>query len=90
MNVAAHVVRRGDRPVELTALQFDVLEQFLRHAGQVLEREQLLQSVWGTDTEAISNVVDVTVAGLRSRLEAEGQPRLLHTVRSVGYVLREP
>lgn len=90
MDVSAHAVRRGDRPIELTALQFDVLEHFLRHGGQVLEREQLLQAVWGTDSEAISNVVDVTVAGLRSRLEADGQPRLLHTVRGVGYVLREP
>ncbi|HKY50583.1 MAG TPA: response regulator transcription factor [Candidatus Limnocylindria bacterium] len=90
MDVSAHSVRRGDRAVELTALQFDVLEHFLRHAGQVLEREQLLQAVWGVDSEAISNVVDVTIAGLRARLEAEGQPRLLHTVRGVGYVLREP
>jgi len=89
MDVSAHVVRRGDRPVELTALQFDVLEHFLRHQGQVLEREQLLQAVWGIDSDAISNVVDVTIAGLRARLEAEDQPRLLHTVRGVGYVLRE-
>ncbi|MGH2492001.1 MAG: response regulator transcription factor, partial [Candidatus Limnocylindria bacterium] len=81
MDVSAHVVRRGDRPVELTALQFDVLEYFLRHQGQVLEREQLLQAVWGVDSDAISNVVDVTIAGLRARLEADDQPRLLHTVR---------
>jgi two-component system response regulator MprA len=90
MDVAAHEVRRGDRPVDLTALQFDVLEHFLRHQRQVLERDQLLQAVWGVESDAISNVVDVTVAGLRSRLETDGQPRLLHTVRGVGYVLREP
>ena len=90
MDVARHEVRRGDRAVELTALQFDVLEHFLRHQQQVLERDRLLASVWGTDSDAISNVVDVTVAGLRARLEVEGRPRLLHTVRGVGYVLREP
>jgi len=90
MDVSAHQVRRGDRQVELTALQFDVLEHFLRHQRQVLERDQLLQAVWGIESDAISNVVDVTIAGLRSRLETEQQPRLLHTVRGVGYVLREP
>ena len=90
MDVSAHEVRRGDRQVELTALQFDVLEHFLRHQRQVLERDQLLQAVWGIESDAISNVVDVTIAGLRSRLETEPEPRLLHTVRGVGYVLREP
>jgi two-component system response regulator MprA len=90
MDVSGHEVRRGDRAVELTALQFDVLEQFLRHPKQVLDREQLLRSVWGTDSDAISNVVDVTIAGLRARLETHGRPRLLHTVRGVGYVLRGP
>jgi DNA-binding response OmpR family regulator len=67
-----------------------VLEHFLRHAKQVLERDQLLASVWGVESDAISNVVDVTIGELRARLEADGQPRLLHTVRGVGYVLREP
>ena len=90
MDTSAHQVRRGDRQVELTALQFDVLEHFLRHQRQVLERDQLLQAVWGIESDAISNVVDVTIAGLRSRLETDQQPRLLHTVRGVGYVLREP
>ena len=90
MDVTGHDVRRGDRAVELTALQFDVLEHFLRHQGQVLERDQLLAAVWGIENDAISNVVDVTIAGLRARLEAERESRLLHTVRGVGYVLREP
>jgi DNA-binding response OmpR family regulator len=90
MDVSAHEVRRGDRVVELTALQFNVLEHFLRHQRHVLERDQLLESVWGVESDAISNVVDVTIADLRARLEVEGKPRLLHTVRGVGYVLREP
>ena len=89
MDVAAHEVRRGDRAVELTALQFDVLEHFLRHQRQVLGRERLLEAVWGVGSDAISNVVDVTVAGLRSRLEVGDEARLLHTVRGVGYVLRD-
>jgi len=90
MDVSAHEVRRGDRAVELTALQFNLLEHFLRHPRQVLERDQLLESVWGLDTDAVSNVVDVTIADLRARIETDGQPRLLQTVRGVGYVLREP
>ena len=90
MDVSGHEVRRGDRAVDLTALQFNVLEHFLRHQRQVVERDQLLESVWGIESDAISNVVDVTIADLRARLEAERQPRLLHTVRGVGYVLREP
>ena len=90
MDVSAHEVRRGDRAIELTALQFNLLEHFMRHQRQVLEREQLLESVWGLDTDAVSNVVDVTIADLRARIETDGQPRLLQTVRGVGYVLREP
>ena len=90
MDVSAHEVRRGDRAIDLTALQFELLEHFLRHPRQVLGRDRLLQSVWGVESDAISNVVDVTVGEVRARLEADGQPRLLHTVRGVGYVLREP
>jgi DNA-binding response OmpR family regulator len=70
-------------------LQFDVLEHFLRHQDQVLDRDRLLVAVWGIDSDAVSNVVDVTIAGLRARLEAPDRPRLLHTIRGVGYVLRE-
>ena len=90
MDVGKHEVRRGDRAVELTALQFNLLEHFLRHPRQVMERDQLLESVWGVDSDAISNVVDVTIADLRARIESESQPRLLHTIRGVGYVLRDP
>lgn len=90
MDPSAHEVRRGARSIDLTALQFDVLEHFLRHQRQVLDRDRLLETVWGIESDAISNVVDVTVGGLRARLEAGREPRLLHTVRGVGYVLREP
>ena len=89
MDVSRHEVRRGDKTIELTALQFDLLEHFLRHQDQVLDRDRLLAAVWGIDSDAVSNVVDVTVAGLRARIASDDSPRLLHTVRGVGYVLRE-
>jgi two-component system, OmpR family, response regulator MprA len=82
-------VRRGARPVELTALEFDLLHHLLRHPRQVLTRQQLLDAVWGGGTPATSNVVDVYVGYLRGKLEAGGEPRLVQTVRGVGYALRE-
>ena len=88
LDPATRQVRRGDREIELTALQFDLLACLLRHQRQVLSRQQLLDSVWGGGNAATSNVVDVTVGALRARLEASGEARLLHTVRGVGYVLR--
>jgi two-component system response regulator MprA len=81
-------VRRAGRPVELTALEFDLLHHFLRHQRQVLSRAQLLDAVWGGGSPLTSNVVDVYVGYLRTKLEAGGEPRLLHTVRGVGYALR--
>ena len=85
---ARRQVRRGDRPVELTRREFDLLETFVRHPSLVLTRAQLLTTVWGYDFEVDSNVVDVFVGYLRRKLEAGGEPRLLHTVRGVGFVLR--
>jgi two-component system, OmpR family, response regulator MprA len=85
----AREVRRGDREIALTALEFDLLRHFLRHPRQVLTRAQLLAAVWGGGSPATSNVVDVYVGYLRAKLEAGGEPRLLHTVRGVGYVLRD-
>ena len=89
MDLAAREVRRRDRTVELTQLQFDLLERFLRQPRIVLDRDRLLETVWRLDPDTASNVVDVYVGYLRARLEAAGEPRLLHTVRGVGYVLRE-
>ena len=89
MDVGAHEVRRGERPVELSALQFRLLEHFLRHPRLVLGRAPLLDAVWGMDADTASNVVDVYVGYLRTALEAGGEPRLLQTVRGVGYVLRD-
>jgi len=85
---ARRLVRRGPRDVELTNREFELLETLARHAGIVLSRTQLLEQVWGYTFEVDSNVVDVFVSYLRRKLEAAGEPRLLHTVRGVGFVLR--
>ena len=89
LDVGARQVWRGGRPVALTALEFQLLEYFLRNVRLVLSRAQLLEAVWGLDAETSSNVVDVYVGYLRQKLEAGGAPRLLQTVRGFGYVLRE-
>lgn len=90
MDVGAHTVRRGDRPIELTAQEFELLRYFLLHPRRVLTRPQLLEAVWRLPTETASNVVDVYVGYLRTKLESAGEPRIIHTVRGVGYVLRAP
>ena len=78
----------GQQELDLTRREFELLETLARHAGIVLTRAQLLQLVWGYDFEVDGNVVDVFVGYLRRKMEADGQPRLLHTVRGVGFVLR--
>ncbi|WP_213450633.1 response regulator transcription factor [Rhizomonospora bruguierae] len=82
-------VWRGERPVRLTRTEFSILEVFLRHPRQVLTRAALFEQVWGYDFGETSNSVHVYLGYLRRKLEAEGEPRLLHTVRGVGFVLRE-
>jgi two-component system response regulator PrrA len=79
----------GDREIELTKREFELLAILARNSGVVLSRERLLELVWGYDFVADTNVVDVFVGYLRRKLEASGSPRLLHTVRGVGFVLRE-
>jgi len=90
LNPTSCEVWRGDRPLELTRTEFLMLELFLRHPRQVLTRDQINEGVWGYDFGPASNSVNVYVGYLRKKLEAGGEPRLLHTVRSVGYVLRQP
>jgi two-component system response regulator MprA len=82
---ASHAAWRGDRPLELTATEFELLEHFMRHPRQVLSRDQLLDAVWKGDAES-GNVVAVYVGYLRHKL---GEPDLLHTVRGAGYALHE-
>ncbi|HXG41797.1 MAG TPA: response regulator transcription factor [Dehalococcoidia bacterium] len=79
---------RGGQPLPLTATEFRLLELFLRRPEEVLRRDEILAAVWGDDPEVESNVVDVHVANLRQKMEAGGRPRLIQTVRGVGYVLR--
>lgn len=88
MDLATREVTRSGRPVELTRTEFTLLEMFLAHPRQVLTREQILKAVWGFDFEPASNSLDVYVMYLRRKTEAGGEPRLVHTVRGVGYVLR--
>lgn len=89
MDLTTREVTRGGRPVELTRTEFTLLEMFLAHPRQVLTREQILKAVWGFDFEPSSNSLDVYVMYLRRKTEANGEPRLVHTVRGVGYVLRQ-
>ena len=88
LDPATREVRRGTRRVSLTAREYTLLEYFMRSAGRVLSRSMLAQHVWGLDFDPESNVVDVYVGYLRRRIQAEGEPKLLHTVRGAGYVLR--
>ncbi|MFI9604208.1 response regulator transcription factor [Streptomyces sp. NPDC052043] len=89
MDLATREVTRGGRQVELTRTEFTLLEMFMAHPRQVLTREQILKAVWGFDFEPSSNSLDVYVMYLRRKTEAGGEPRLVHTVRGVGYVLRQ-
>jgi two-component system response regulator MprA len=89
LDPAAREVRRGDRSIELSRTEFNLLELFLEHPRQVLTRTQIFERVWGYDFGATSNALGVYMGYLRRKTEAGGEPRLLHTVRGVGYILRD-
>jgi two-component system response regulator MprA len=89
LDPATRETRRGDRAFDLTTKEFDLLRFLLRHPRQVLSREQILQEVWGYDFGGEDNVLEVYIGYLRRKTEAGGEPRLIQTVRGVGYVLRE-
>ena len=89
MDLASREVRRGARVMELTRTEFTLLEMFLRRPRRVLERSFILEEVWGYDFPTTANSLEVYVGYLRRKTEAEDEPRLLHTVRGVGYVLKE-
>jgi len=86
---ASRSAHRGDRTFSLTPTEFDLLTLFMRHPRQVLHRSQTLTRVWGYDFEGDDNVLEVYIGYLRRKTEAWGEPRLIHTIRGVGYVLRE-
>ncbi len=81
--------QRGDRVVDLTTTEYELLQQFLAHPRRVLPKDFLMDRVWGYDFEGNTNVLETYVKQLRQKLEAEGEPRLIHTLRGTGYVLRE-
>lgn len=89
LDTATRQAMRKGRVISLTAKEYDLLELFLRHPRQVLTREMIFDRVWGYDFGGESNVLDVYIRYLRQKLEAEGEARLLYTVRGVGYVMRE-
>jgi two-component system response regulator MprA len=89
LDLAGWTCRRGDRPIELTRTEFQILEVFMLNPGQVLPREVVSDRVWGYDVGPSSNALDVYIGYLRRKTEAAGEPRLLQTVRGVGYVLRQ-
>jgi two-component system response regulator MprA len=86
----AHDVHRGRRQLELTRTEFSLLELFMRHPRQVLTRSTIFEHVWGYDFGTASNTLGVYMGYLRRKTEAGGEPRLLHTVRGIGYILRSP
>jgi two-component system, OmpR family, response regulator MprA len=89
MDLASREVQRGERRINLTAKEFDLLELFLRHPRQVLRRDMIFDRLWGYDFGGESNIIDVYVRYLRAKLGAGGEPELIHTVRGLGYVLKE-
>ncbi|MGH7789362.1 MAG: response regulator [Candidatus Binatia bacterium] len=88
LDVRRRTVQRGGRAIDLTAREFSLLELFMLHAGEVVTRSMLADHVWGERFDSLSNLIEVFVNRLRKKLEADGRPRLLHTVRGAGYVLR--
>ncbi len=88
VNRATREVYRAGQPIELTALEYELLVLFLRHPRQVLTRDQILGQVWGYDAETETNALEVHIGHLRQKLEAQGSPRLIQTIRGIGYALR--
>lgn len=89
LDPASRLAARGERTITLTAKEYDLLEMFMRHPNHVLNRDQIFDQIWGYDFGGESNIIEVYIRYLRSKLEEAGEPRLIDTVRGVGYVLRE-
>src|SRR5690242_19511336 len=88
LDPAARTVHRADRPIDLTRTEYSLLELLMRNAGRPLTRDVIMERVWGWESEPTSNSLEVFIGYLRRKTESEGEPRLIHTVRGVGYVLR--
>jgi len=89
LDTGTRIAHRGAREIELSPTEYELLLLFMKRPRQVLTREIILDRVWGMDFEGSSNVMEVYVGYLRAKLEAEGEPRLIHTIRGVGYVFKE-
>jgi DNA-binding response OmpR family regulator len=89
LNPATREVKRGEREIELTNREFELLEYLMRNERLIVSRERLLDDVWGYDPSAATNTIDVFISNLRRKLESGDEPRLLHTKRGAGYVLKE-
>ncbi|MBV9228514.1 MAG: response regulator transcription factor [Chloroflexi bacterium] len=89
LDTGTRVAHRGGREIELSPTEYELLALFLRRPRQVLTRDIILDRVWGMDFEGSSNVMEVYIGYLRTKLEADGEPRLIHTIRGVGYVFKE-
>jgi two-component system, OmpR family, response regulator NblR len=89
LNLLTRSAQRGDRPIDLTMKEYELLKFLMEHPREVLSREQILENVWGYDFVGESNVIEVYVRYLRLKVEEDGEKRLIHTVRGVGYVLRD-
>ena len=90
VDVARRKVQRGGRRIELTAREFGVLEFLVRHSGEVVTRSMLADHVWGEHFDSLSNLIEVFITRIRKKIERDGAPRLLHTIRGAGYSIREP
>jgi len=90
LDLVTHQVTRAGKRIDLTAKEFALLEFFLRQPGRVLSRALIAQHVWGVDFDTFTNVIDVYVNYLRKKIDADFEPKLLHTVRGVGYVMKTP
>lgn len=89
MDTAARTARRGDTPLSLSAREYALLEYLIRNQGVVLSRAQIENSLWSYDYAGGTNVVDVYISYLRKKLDGDNRPKLLHTVRGMGWVLKE-
>jgi DNA-binding response OmpR family regulator len=90
LDPARHVVKRGERQIELTPKEYALLEYLLRHQGQLVTREMIMQHLWNYNYEGISNVVDVHMLRLRRKIDEPFKQKLIHTVRGIGYRLQYP
>ena len=90
LDTGSRLAKRGEREFALSTTEYELMQLFVRRPRQVLTRDVIMERVWGYDFEGESNVLEVYIGYLRNKLEAKGEPRLIHTVRGAGYVLREP